>query len=129
MPSPHAVFGAPMREVWMAEKGHQLLSVDMNSAQLVILAGFMQDPVFLKAVVEGKEITEHDTEPEKWFEKTTDGKYKVYHGTDAHTVNSVYFRLNTEEDIQLARETQDPELIHKITGGRKKAKNGIYALL
>ena len=128
-PSPYAVFGKQMREVWIAEQGHSLISVDMNSAQLMLLAGFMQDQAFITAVKEGIEVLELEDEPEKYFEKTDDGKYKVYHGTDAHTLNSVYFQLNTMEDIELARQTQDPELIHKITGGRKKAKNGIYALL
>ncbi|ASR76751.1 DNA polymerase [Salmonella phage ST11] len=35
--------------------------------------------------------------------------------------------MNKEDDIIRCRETQDEELLHEITKGRKKAKNGIYA--
>lgn len=113
----------------MAEKGHNLVSTDMDSAQLMILAGYMKDQAFTEAVRNGIEFDEVDEEPDVYCEKTTDGKYKVYHGTDAHTLNSVYFTLNTQEDVEKARSTQDITLIHKITNGRKKAKNGIYCLL
>lgn len=130
-PSPFAVFGAPMREVWIAEEGHDLISVDMDSAQLMILAGYMNDAAFTKAVRDGKEVEELDYDPGEgnYFEKTTDGKYKVYVGSDPHTLNSIYFTLNNQKDVDDARLTQDPKLVHKVTGGRKKAKNGIYALL
>lgn len=128
-PSPAAKFGKQMREVWVCEEGNYLVSTDMDSAQLVILSGYMEDEVFIHAVKDGTEFEEYDEEPEVYCEKTKDGKYKVYVGTDAHTINSIYFTLNTQEDVERARATQDPDLVHKVTNGRKKAKNGIYCLL
>ncbi|XAO54261.1 DNA polymerase [Yersinia phage vB_YenM_P778] len=147
VPSGSAVYGPPMREVWSCEDGTNIVSVDMNSAQLVILCNYMGDESFTEAVKNGKEEYE--------FKKQSDGRYYckhadtylnpevdkylrydsasdlyvVYSGTDAHTLNSVYFALNEEEDIITCRMSQDEDLLHKITGGRKKAKNGIYALL
>lgn len=128
-PSPAAKFGKQMREVWICEPENYLVSTDMDSAQLVILSGYMEDETFIHAVKDGTEFEEYEDEPEKYCEKTKDGKYKVYVGTDAHTVNSIYFTLNTQSDVELARESQDIELVHKVTNGRKKAKNGIYCLL
>lgn len=147
VPSASAVSGAIMREVWTCEEGTSIVSVDMNSAQLVILCNYMGDENFTKAVKEGKEELEYKrTEDGRYYCKHVDqyldpnvdkylryegetDLYVVYAGTDAHTLNSVYFALNVEEDIITCRATQDEELLHKITGGRKKAKNGIYALL
>lgn len=147
VPSGSAVFGGPMREVWTCEEGTNIVSVDMNSAQLVILCNYMGDENFTHAVKNGKETLEFKRQEDgryycKDVDKFIDPKvekylkyypetevYEVYAGTDAHTLNSVYFALNVEEDIITCRATQDEDLLHKITGGRKKAKNGIYALL
>lgn len=147
VPSGSAVFGPPMREVWTSEDGCNIVSVDMNSAQLVILCNYMGDDNFTHAVKNGKETLEFkrtedgryyckhvdkylDPKVEKYLKYYPESEiYEVYAGTDAHTLNSVYFALNVEEDIITCRGTQDEDLLHKITGGRKKAKNGIYALL
>lgn len=85
----------------------------MDSAQLRLLANYMGDEEFTKAVLEGVEKDENE----------------VYHGTDAHTFNSRFFGLIDDEDWEEARRTQDPELIQKLSNARKKGKNGIYALL
>lgn len=147
VPSGAAVFGAPMREVWTSEDGCSIVSVDMNSAQLVILCNYMGDDNFTKAVKTGKEELEFKRQPDgRYYCKHVDeylnpnvdkylkhdvenDLYVVYSGTDAHTLNSVYFALNEEQDIITCRMNQDSDLLHKITSGRKKAKNGIYALL
>lgn len=113
VPSPAADFGKEMREVWIASQGCILVSTDMNSAQLVLLANYMEDEAFTEAVLSGKEYDENHN----------------YLGTDAHTLNSIYFGLNTQEEVDRARETQDKKLIDKISKGRKYSKNGIYALL
>lgn len=113
VPSGSAVFGKQMREVWIAAKGHTLVSVDMDSAQLRILANYMDDEKFTYAVMSGTERDENHK----------------YVGTDAHTVNGIAFGLINEDEVIEARRTQDEELIDKITAGRKLAKNGIYALL
>ena len=113
VPSSAAVYGAPMREAWVASEGHQIVSVDMDSAQLRLLANYMGDDEFTKAVTEGEEF---DSEG-------------VYKGTDAHTFNSRFFGLIDDDDWKKAIETQDEHLIHEISKGRKKGKNGIYALL
>lgn len=145
VPSGSAVFGGEMREVWTSEEGCNIVSVDMNSAQLVILCNYMGDENFTHAVKNGKEELEFkrtddgryyckhvdkylNPEVDKYLRHDTESDlYVVYSGTDAHTLNSVYFALNEEQDIVTCRINQDEELLHKITGGRKKAKNGIYA--
>lgn len=113
VPSNHALYGKQMRQSWVAERGHILVSVDMDSAQLRLLANYMGDEDFTKAVLEGEEFDENHK----------------YLGTDAHTFNTRFFGLIDDEDWERAKETQDEELIHKLSGARKKGKNGIYALL
>ena len=113
VPSAHALYGAPMRASWIAEEGHKLVSVDMDSAQLRILANFMGDDAYTEAVVSGIEFDDNHN----------------YVGKDAHTANSIAFGEMTEEMVQEARETQDEELIHKLSGIRKYCKNAIYAYL
>ena len=129
-PSAQALYGAPMRQCWIASPGHKIVSVDMDSAQLRLLANYMQDPEFTKAVMEGTE-EEHfseDKKPNSYYE-FSDGVYKVYVGTDAHTFNARFFGLIDDEDWMRAKKTQNPDLIKKLSKARKKAKNGIYALL
>lgn len=112
-PSVSAVYGFPMRRAWICPKDSVLVSVDMDSAQLRILANYMGDEEFTKAVMEGEEFdSEHN-----------------YVGTDAHTFNSRFFGLIDDEDWKRAIETQNKELIQKVSNARKKGKNGIYALL
>jgi len=90
-----------------------LVSVDMDSAQLRLLANFMGDEEFTKAVLEGSEEDDQGN----------------YLGTDIHTFNAISFGLLTQNDVDRARETQDETLISYLTYWRKKSKNGIYALL
>lgn len=113
VPSAHALYGAPMRASWVASEGHKLVSVDMDSAQLRILANFMGDPVYTHAVVSGVEFDDNHN----------------YVGEDGHTANSIAFGEMSEDMVQEARETQDPDLIHKLSGIRKYCKNAIYAYL
>lgn len=147
VPSGAAVYGEPMRAVWICEEGTNVVSVDMNSAQLVLLCNFMGDKDFTKAVTQGKEEIEFirqedgryyckhfdeylNPEIDKYLRYDSENDlYVVYSGTDAHTLNSIYFSLNDEQDILTCRATQDENLLHEISKGRKKAKNGIYALL
>lgn len=113
VPSTAALYGHEMRGAWICAPEDVLVSVDMDSAQLRLLANYMGDPEFTKAVMEG---TEEDA----------DGNYV---GTDAHTFNARFFGLIEDEDWRRAIDTQDKELIEYLSGRRKKAKNGIYALL
>lgn len=102
-----------MRGVWVAERGHKLVSVDMDSAQLRILANYMGDPLYTEAVVSGIEFDDNG----------------LYVGTDAHTANSIAFGEISEDMVAEARETQDKEMIHKLSGIRKYCKNAIYGYL
>lgn len=102
-----------MRASWVAAPEHHLVSVDMDSAQLRLLANYMGDPVYTDAVVNGMEFDDNHN----------------YVGTDAHTANSIAFGQMTEEMVQEARETQDEKLIKKLSGIRKYCKNGVYAYL
>jgi len=113
VPSVSAVYGYPMRRTWICPDDKVLVSVDMDSAQLRLLANYMGDEDFTQAVMEG---TEFDSEHN-------------YVGTDAHTFNSRFFGLIDDDDWKRAIETQDKELIQKVSNARKKGKNAIYALL
>ncbi len=113
VPSGAALYGEQMRRSWICPDDSVLVSVDMDSAQLRLLANYMGDEDFTKAVLEGEEFdADHN-----------------YVGTDAHTFNGRFFGLIDDEDWKRAIETQDEELIKKISAARKKSKNGIYALL
>lgn len=113
VPSSAALYGAEMRRSWIASEGHTLVSVDMDSAQLRLLANYMGDYEFTRAVVDGEEFdADHN-----------------YVGTDAHTFNSRMFGLISDKDWEQAIETQDKELIGKLSKARKVGKSGIYAML
>ncbi len=111
-PSASAVYGGQMRKCWVADKGKVLISVDMDSAQLRILANYMGDHLYTDTVMNG---TEYDGDK--------------YSGTDVHTRNGIAFGVLPEEWVEEARVTQDKDLIKKITDIRKYSKNGIYAYL
>ena len=113
VPSVAALYGEPMRKSWTCPDDKILVSVDMDSAQLRLLANYMGDPEFTKAVLEGQEFDEDHN----------------YVGTDAHTFNGRFFGLIADEDWKYAIDTQDKDVIQRISNARKKAKNGIYALL
>jgi hypothetical protein len=112
VPSPAALYGAEMRKAWVAEKGYKLVSVDMDSAQLRILANFMGDPVYTDAVLTGMEFD-------------NDGNYV---GTDPHTINAQAFGVMSPDMVIEARETQDQKLIKTLSDIRKYSKNGIYCV-
>lgn len=113
VPSAAAAFGEPMRRVWEAPEGQILISVDMDSAQMRLLANFMGDDDYTRAVIEGEEFD-------------ADGKYI---GTDAHTLNAIAFGTLDEDLVERVRKTQDKGLIKQCSSIRKTGKNGFYALL
>jgi len=113
VPSGAAVYGAPMREVWRASEGKVLISVDMDSAQIRLLANFMGDSEYTKAVLEGMEFDENHK----------------YFGTDPHTLNCIAFGTLDEDLQRKAVETQDSDLIDQCSKIRKVSKNGFFALL
>lgn len=111
-PGVQALYGENIRKIIVAPKGSSLIGIDMPSAHPRLLADFTQNETFIKAV-DGKEEEEDGT----------------YVGEDFHTVNSVLFELNTKEDVQKARQTQDEILIHHLGKGRKTGKGGSYCTL
>lgn len=113
VPSASATYGAPMREVWEADEGKILISVDMDSAQIRLLANFMGDSEYTKAVLEGMEFDENHK----------------YLGTDAHTKNAMAFGTLPEDLVQEAIDTQDPEVIKQCSDIRKTSKNAFFCLL
>lgn len=113
VPSVAALYGEPMRKCWTCPDDKILVSVDMDSAQLRLLANYMGDAEFTKAVMEGEEFDANHN----------------YVGTDAHTFNSRFFGLIDDDDWKRAIDTQDQVLIQKLSNARKKGKNGIYSLL
>lgn len=111
--SPSALYGAEMRKSWVADEGCVLVSVDMDSAQLRLLANFMGDPEYTHAVLTGMEFDENHN----------------YVGTDPHTLNAQAFGVMSPDMVEEARETQDAGLIKQLSDIRKYSKNGIYAYL
>jgi len=102
-----------MRKAWTCPDDKVLISVDMDSAQLRLLANYMGDDEFTKAVLEGVDEDED----------------KNFIGTDAHSRNAVTFGVLTEDDIKRARETQDETLVSYAKYWRKKSKNAVFALI
>lgn len=113
VPSASAVYGAPMRQVWRAARGNILISVDMDSAQMRILANYMKDEAYTEAVLRGQEFDENG----------------AYVGTDAHTLNAIAFGTLDDNIRQEAVETQNKDLIAQCSSIRKTGKNGFYAML
>lgn len=111
-PGLKALYGENIRKIIVAPKGHKLIGIDMPSAHPRLLADFTQNETFIKAV-DGKEEEEDGT----------------YVGEDFHTVNSVLFELNSQEDIENARRLQDKDLIFKLSLGRGVGKGGSYCTL
>lgn len=112
-PSASALYGAPMRKSWVADTGKILVSVDMDSAQLRLLANFMGDPEYTHAVLSGEEFDENHR----------------YVGTDPHTINAQAFGVMSSDMVEEARETQDANLIKTLSDIRKYSKNGVYCYL
>lgn len=111
-PGVQALYGENIRKIIIAPKGHKLIGIDMPSAHPRLLADFTQNEKFIESV-DGKEEEEDGT----------------YVGKDFHTVNSVLFELNSQPDVDLARETQDHDLIKKLSKGRKVGKGGSYCTI
>lgn len=108
-----ALYGENIRKIIVAPEGSKLMGIDMPSAHPRLLADFTQNEVFIKAV-DGKEEDE-------------DGNYI---GEDFHTVNSVLFKLNSEQDIEHCRRTQVHDAVRAaVDAGRKKGKGGSYCTL
>ncbi len=113
VPSVAALYGEPMRRSWICPEDKVLVSVDMDSAQIRILANYMGDDEYTQAVTEGQEFDENHR----------------YVATDAHTLHSIAFGTLPQEMVDEARRTQDEELIKKCSAIRKKGKNGYYCLI
>jgi DNA polymerase I-like protein with 3'-5' exonuclease and polymerase domains len=112
-PSVQALYGENIRKIIIAPEGSKLIGIDMPSAHPRLLADFTQNEMFI-AAVDGKEEDE-------------DGNYV---GEDFHTVNSVLFRLNTNEDVVYCRESQaHDDRRSGVDAGRKKGKGGSYCTL
>lgn len=113
VPSTAAVYGENMRKVWTVPEDKVMISVDMDSAQLRLLANFMGDPIYTEAVLNGMEFDDQHN----------------YVGTDPHTANAIAFGVMNPDMVEEARQTQDKKLIDELSYIRKYSKNGIYAYL
>lgn len=113
VPSNAALYGEPMRRSWICPDDKVLVSVDMDSAQIRLLANYMGDDEYTQAVTEGEEFDENHN----------------YVATDAHTLHSIAFGTLPQEMVDEARRTQDGELIKQCSAIRKKGKNGYYCLI
>jgi hypothetical protein len=111
-PNIDALYGENIRKIIVATKGHKLIGIDMPSAHPRLLADFTQNQTFIDAV-DGEQELEDGT----------------YVGKDVHSVNSVIFELNDQEAIDLARKTQDHDLVAKLNKMRGKSKGPYYCVL
>ena len=112
-PGLKAIYGEQIRKIIIAPEGSTLIGIDMPSAHPRLLADFTQNATFI-AAVDG-----HEVDP-------VTGKYL---GEDFHTVNSVLFKLNSQEDVDEAIYSQDHDLILVLGKKRGKGKGGSYATL
>jgi DNA polymerase family A len=112
-PSDSALYGKEIRQSVICPEGKVLVGIDMKSAQLSIAAYYANNYEYYNNVASGMEYSE-------------DGKYV---GQTAHCVNARMFGMVSEIDWQSAVETQDKELIHKITLKRKASKGGSFAVI
>lgn len=112
-PSESALYGEEIRKCIIAPEGRKLVGIDMKSAQLSIAAYYANNYEYYNDVATGQE---NDSE----------GNYV---GKSAHCVNARMFGLVTEEEWLRAVDTQDTDLIHRITLIRKNSKGGSFATL
>jgi hypothetical protein len=112
-PGAQALYGEKIRKIVVAPKGSVLVGIDQPNCHHRVLADFTSNSLYI-AAVDGKEEEEDGT----------------YVGKDAHTVNSILFKLNTQEDVDLCREIQDHgELRARIDSGRKKGKAASFGTI
>jgi hypothetical protein len=112
-PSDSALYGKEIRQSVIAGEGKVLVGIDMKSAQLSIAAYYANNYEYYNNVASGREYSE-------------DGKYL---GQTAHCVNARMFGMVSEADWLYAVESQDKDLIHKITLKRKGSKGGSFAVI
>ena len=112
-PGAKSLYGKEIRECIVAGEGNVLVGVDMKSAQLSIAAYYANNKEYYDNVASG-------------IEETEDG---LYVGETAHCVNARMFGVVSEEEWRLAVETQDKELIEKLTLIRGHTKGGSFAVI
>lgn len=108
-----SLYGEEIRKTIISEEGYSLVGADMKSAQLSIAAYYANNEEYYNNVATGEE-------------KNSEG---VYVGMSGHCVNARMFGMVSEEDWKRAVETQDPDLIHKISIIRDNSKGGSFATL
>lgn len=89
----------------------------MKSAQLSIAAYYCNNYEYYQAVVEGQEFIKDD--------KGND----IYVGEDGHTANAKAFGIITEADWLQLRDTQDGDLLHRLSLLRKSSKAMTFGTL
>lgn len=112
-----ALYGEETRKIIIAPKKHLLVGADMKSAQLSIAAYYANNRDYYQAVADGQEVI-----------KDEDGN-EIYIGESGHCVNARMFELVSNAQWELAKDTQDPELLHFISLMRKKSKGGTFAVI
>lgn len=125
-PGAGALYGEQIRSCIIAPEGKVLVGADMKSAQLSIAAYYANNYDYYLAVADGKEIKTDEFGNE--LIHPLSGK-PWYIGESGHCVNARAFTLVSEEEWKRAVETQDQELIHKISLLRKKSKGGSFATI
>lgn len=112
-PSESALYGKQIRQCLIAGEGKKLVGIDMKSAQLSIAAYYANNEAYYENVASGMEEDE-------------DGNYL---GETAHCVNARMFGMVTREEWDLAKDTQDKDLISSIGLRRKKSKGGSFSVI
>lgn len=78
VPASYSPWGKECRQAWIAPEGYKIVGCDAESLELVMLAHYMQDEGFIKAVSEGNKDD----------------------GTDPHTVNQRAAGLDTRDQAK-----------------------------
>lgn len=112
-PGAKALYGEEIRKCIIAPKGKSLVGVDMKSAQLSIAAYYANNHVYYDSVASGIEAEENGT----------------YVGLSAHCVNARMFGMISEGDWKRAVESQDKDLIHRLSIIRSESKGGSFAVI
>ena len=120
------MYGKEVRQSIIAPEGRILVSHDMNSAQLSIASYYANNYEYFKAVCFGQE-TKLDEHGNDVLHPKTGRKW--YIGESGHCTNMQAFGLVSPEEVERARRTQDPELIHSIGLRRKKSKRSTFGVI
>ena len=115
-------YGHEIRSCFITQDGYKVVGTDAASCQLRMLAHYMGDEEYIKAVCEGEETLE---QPDKT---------EIYEGTDVHTRNGMAAGLIDPAWVahcygKFVHDLANDDTYNALCYNRRLAKNFIYGLL